>query len=69
MQLCQRLVIVLLEIVQFGSMTWALIWWFKKTLEVKRWELQFIKIAGMPYVFAHLIAALFNPLPPLTYIV
>lgn len=58
-----RYLLVFIEVTLFSSFIWALVWWFKKTLTVKRWELYFIKISGVFFVVLHLAAALLNQLP------
>lgn len=60
----ERMLLVSIEVILFTAFVWALVWWFKKTLIVNRWELHFIKASGIVFVLAHLSAALLNPLPP-----
>jgi len=61
----QRIFLVTIELFLFISFIWALVWWFRKTLTVNRWELHFIKVSGIVFVISHLAAAIFNPLPGL----
>jgi len=64
----KRILLIAIELILFGSFIWALVWWFQKTLVVKRWELTFIKVSGIVFVLAHLLAATFSVLPsPVIY--
>ena len=58
-----RVVIISVEAILFSSFIWALVWWFKDSRNVKRWELHFIKISGMLFILFHLISACLYPLP------
>ena len=59
----KRTLLLAIEILLFSSFIWALVFWFRKTLQVKRWELSVIKISGIVFVFAHLYAAFTHKLP------
>lgn len=58
-----RAILFYLEFILFFSFIWALVWWFRKTLSVNRWELHFIKISGIVFVALHLFAAAIWQLP------
>lgn len=59
----KRTLLIAIEILLFSSFIWALVFWFRKTLQVKRWELSVIKISGIVFVFANLYSAFTHKLP------
>ncbi len=60
-----RWLTVTIEVLLFSGFIWALAGRFVKAYEVKRWELQFIKVSGIAFVISHLTAALLHPVPDL----
>lgn len=51
--------IILVELFLFTGFIWVITRWFKKGNEIKRWELPIIKTAGLVFIIAHLITAIF----------
>lgn len=58
-----RWVTVVVELVLFTAFIWAVVGWFAKAYEVKRWEYRFVQISAIIFIIAHLSAALFWPQP------
>jgi protein-S-isoprenylcysteine O-methyltransferase Ste14 len=58
-----RLTIITLEVLVFGSYTWALTSWLRKVKQTSSWELNFIKYGGLIFTIAHITAAVLWPLP------
>ncbi len=58
-----RGLLLITEVILFGSFIWVLLRWFKKAEQVKRWELYLIKYGGLVFVAAHIAAAFFSPIP------
>jgi protein-S-isoprenylcysteine O-methyltransferase Ste14 len=56
-----RLLILFIELLLFSGFTWVIVAWFKKGSGIHRWEIKFVKIAGLFFTIAQLAAAAFYP--------
>ena len=56
-----QVIIFIVEFFLFSGFIWVIVAWFKKGNKVERWEMKFIKVAGLGFTIAHLTAAAFYP--------
>lgn len=62
-----RWILLGIEVCVFASFTWALVGWFVKRNEVKRWELNYIRYAALFFTICHLLAVAFYPVSSATF--
>ncbi len=56
-----RYLIFFIELFLFTGFIWVIVSWFKKGNEIERWEMKFVKIAGLLFILAHLSVAIYYP--------